>query len=279
MITQEQIDFINKSAAHTRYNIIKMIGAGNKGHFGGSLSCTDIVSTLYFYKMKYDPKNPKWEGRDRFIMSKGHAAYTQYCALAVLGVIPDEELWNVKKVGAMLQGHPDMQKTPGIECNTGSLGQGISQACGIAAGLKLDGSKSKVYTIIGDGEMAEGQVWEAAMSAYNFKLDNLVVILDKNGLGSAGFWKDRYDYGDIKAKWSAFGFDVYECDGHDAESIANALDATDNKTNGRPSFVLAHTVKGKGLSFAENVPSFHNGVMTEQQVEDALKELAEKMAD
>ena len=198
MITQEQLDFIGKSAAHTRYNIIKMIGAGNKGHFGGSLSCTDIVSTLYFYKMKYDPKNPKWEGRDRFVMSKGHAAYTQYCALAVLGVIPDEELWNAKKVGAMLQGHPDMLKTPGIECNTGSLGQGISQAAGMAAGLKLDGSKSKVYTIIGDGEMAEGQVWEAAMAAYNFKLDNFVVILDCNGLGSAGFWKDRFKMESIR---------------------------------------------------------------------------------
>lgn len=278
MITAEQLAFIEKNAAHTRYNIIKMIGAGNKGHFGGSLSCTDIVSTLYFYKMRFDPKNLKWEGRDRFVMSKGHAAYTQYCALAVLGVIPEEELWNAKKVGAMLQGHPDMQKIPGIECNTGSLGQGISQAAGMAAGLKLDGSDAKVYVVLGDGEMAEGQVWEAAMAAYNFHLDNLVVVLDNNGLGSQGFWKDRFDYGDIAAKWQAFGWSVQECDGHDLAALAEALDRTDER-GGRPHFIIANTIKGKGLSFAENVPSFHNGVMTQQQVDDALAELAAKMAD
>lgn len=278
MITAEQLAFIEKNAAHTRYNIIKMIGAGNKGHFGGSLSCTDIVSTLYFYKMRFDPKNLKWEGRDRFVMSKGHAAYTQYCALSVLGVIPEEELWKAKEVGAMLQGHPDMQKIPGIECNTGSLGQGISQAAGMAAGLKLDGSDAKVYVVLGDGEMAEGQVWEAAMAAYNFHLDNLVVVLDNNGLGSQGFWKDRFDYGDIAAKWRAFGWCVQECDGHDPAALAEALDRTDER-GGRPHFIIANTIKGKGLSFAENVPSFHNGVMTQQQVDDALAELAAKMAD
>ncbi len=272
----EQLEFIKKSAAHTRYNIIRMIGANKKGHFGGSLSCTDIVSTLYFYKMKYDPKNPKWEQRDRLILSKGHAAYTQYCALAVLGVIADEELLKAKELGAMLQGHPDMTKTPGLECNTGALGQGISQACGIAAGLKLDGCDAKVYVILGDGEMAEGQVWEAAMSAYNFHLDNLVVILDKNGMGSTGFLKERFDYGDIAAKWSAFGWNVLKCDGHDPVSIAEALDKTDVK-NGQPHFIIANTVKGKGLSFAENVPSFHNGTMTEEQVDAALRELAQKM--
>ena len=277
MITKEQLAFIEKNAAHTRYNIIKMIGAGNKGHFGGSLSCTDIVSTLYFYKMRFDPRNLKWKDRDRFVMSKGHAAYTQYCALAVLGVIPEEELWNAKKVGAMLQGHPDMQKIPGIECNTGSLGQGISQAAGMAAGLKLDGSDAKVYVVLGDGEMAEGQVWEAAMAAYNFHLDNLVVVLDNNGLGSQGFWKDRYDYGDIAAKWRAFGWHVQECDGHDPAALAEALDNTDERS-GRPHFIIANTVKGKGLSFAENVPSFHNGVMTQEQVDNALAELSAKMA-
>lgn len=277
MITNEQLAFIEKNAAHTRYNIIKMIGAGNKGHFGGSLSCTDIVSTLYFYKMRFDPRNLKWKDRDRFVMSKGHAAYTQYCALAVLGVIPEEELWNAKKVGAMLQGHPDMQKIPGIECNTGSLGQGISQAAGMAAGLKLDGSDAKVYVVLGDGEMAEGQVWEASMAAYNFHLDNLVVVLDNNGLGSQGFWKDRYDYGDIAAKWRAFGWHVQECDGHDPAALAEALDNTDERS-GRPHFIIANTVKGKGLSFAENVPSFHNGVMTQEQVDNALAELSAKMA-
>jgi len=266
------LDELNKIAAHIRYDVVKMIGESKKGHYGGSLSAADIIAALYFYKMRYDPKDPHWEGRDRFFLSKGHAAYTQYAALALLGVFPEEELFHAKEVGSRLQGHPDMHKTPGIEGSTGSLGQGISLAAGCAAGLKMDKSDSRVYTLLGDGEIAEGQVWEAAMAAYNFRLNNLVAILDQNGLGSAGVIADRYDLGDIAAKWQAFGWNVIEIDGHDMRQIVDALDAADNVDG--PVIIIAHTIKCKGISFAENVPSFHNNSISCENYDKALDELA-----
>jgi transketolase len=265
------IDELNKIAAHIRSDVIKMIGVERKGHYGGSLSAADIITALYFHKMKYDPKNPKWPERDRFFLSKGHAAYTQYAALALRGVFPEEQLFHAKEVGSMLQGHPDMHKTPGIEGSTGSLGQGISLAAGCAAGLKMDGSQSKVYVLLGDGELAEGQVWEAAMAAYNFRLSNLVAIIDKNGLGSMGVIAERYDMGDIAAKWQAFGWQVIEIDGHDMRQITDALDAAD-KASG-PVVIIAATVKCRGISFAENNPSFHNNSMSCADFDKALKEL------
>jgi transketolase len=263
---------LEKMARTLRLNIIKMIGVGQKGHLGGSCSLAEIVTVLYFHTMKLDPQNPGWEDRDRFLLSKGHAALIQYSALAELGFFPKEEILKVKRLGSMLQGHPDMQSTPGIEGNTGSLGQGLSMACGMAAGLRIDGKKSKVYCIIGDGEIAEGQIWEAAMTASYYKLDNLIVFLDKNKLQAMGPVADRYNTNPLVEKWKAFGWNVSEVDGHNIREIIDALDKVDMVT-GKPKIIIAHTVKGKGISFAENVVAFHNGELTQEQYDLANREL------
>jgi transketolase len=263
---------LEKKSRALRLNIIKMIGVGQKGHLGGSFSLAEIVTTLYFYKMKHDPKNPQWEDRDRFLLSKGHAALVQYAALAESGYFPNEEIEKVKCLGAMLQGHPDMLTTPGIEANTGSLGQGLSLACGIAAGLKLDGKINKVYCIVGDGEIAEGQIWEAAMTASFYKLDNLTAILDKNRLQATGAIVERYDTNPLAEKWKAFGWYVAEMDGHNLIEIVETLDRVE-KIEGKPKMIIAHTVKGKGLPFAENNVAFHNGELTKEQYEKACADL------
>ncbi len=263
---------LEKKARILRLHIIKMIGIGQKGHLGGSCSLAEVVTALYFYKMNIDPQNPSWEDRDRFLLSKGHAALVQYAALAEMGFFPRKEIKKVKCLGAMLQGHPDMLTTPGIEANTGSLGQGLSMACGIAAGLRLDNKKSKVYCIVGDGELAEGQIWEAAMTASCYKLDNIVVVLDKNGLQATGIITDRYDTNPHAEKWKAFGWHVSEVDGHDIKEICDTLDMVD-KITGRPKIIIAHTVKGKGITFAENIVAFHNGELTPEQFERACNEL------
>jgi transketolase len=263
---------LEKKARKLRLHIIKMIGVGQKGHLGGSFSLAELVTVLYFHKMKHDPQNPQWKDRDRFLLSKGHAALIQYAALAELGYFPEEELEHVKCLGAMLQGHPDMLTTPGIEANTGSLGQGLSLACGIAAGLKIDHKKSRVYCIVGDGEIAEGQIWEAAMTASYYKLDNLIAILDKNRLQAMGLITERYDTNPLAEKWRAFGWHVSEIDGHNVSEIIDAFDRVDN-IKGQPGMIIAHTIKGKGLSFAENVVAFHNGELTQEQYDQACKEL------
>lgn len=272
MLSKEIVKFIEGKSLQLRKDIVDMIGTGMVGHLGGSCSCADIVAALYFHKMKTDPKNPKLENRDRFLLSKGHVALVQYAALAELGFFPKEELKNVKGLGSMLQGHPDMTKTPGIEANTGSLGQGLSIANGMALGLRLDDKKSKVYVIIGDGELAEGQIWEAAMAASNFKIDNVVAIVDRNKLQATGSIVDRFNTNPIAAKWEAFGWNVIEIDGHNVEEIINALDKAD-EVKGKPTVIIAETVKGKCISFAENNAAFHNGVMTEEQYEIAKKDL------
>jgi len=272
MVPNETIEHIEKMALKMRLDILEMIGVGKVGHLGGSSSCTEIVATLYFYKMNLDPKNPYYEDRDRFLLSKGHAALAQYAALAELEVIPREELKKLKTLGAMLQGHPDMKKTPGIEANTGSLGQGLSIAVGMALGLKLDKKKSKVYVIVGDGELAEGQIWEAAMAASNYKLDNLIAFIDNNGLQATGPIKDRFNIYPITSKWEAFGWYVKEIDGHNVREVIEALEDVDN-IQGKPKAIIAKTVKGKGFSFAENNPAFHNGSLTEEQYLQAKKEL------
>ena len=263
---------LEKKARKLRLHIVKMIGVGQKGHLGGSFSLAELATVLYFHKMKHDPHNPKWKDRDRFLLSKGHAALIQYAALAESGYFPVEEIEHVKCLGAMLQGHPDMQTTPGIEANTGSLGQGLSLACGMAAGLRIDNIKSKVYCIVGDGEIAEGQIWEAAMTASYYKLDNLVAILDKNRLQAMGPITERYNTNPLAEKWRSFGWHVSETDGHNISEIIIALDSVDN-IKGQPKMIIAHTIKGKGLSFAENVVAFHNGELTQEQYDQACKEL------
>ncbi len=270
--TNMTIAELEKKARILRLNIIKMIGVGQKGHLGGSCSLAEIVAVLYFHKMKHDPRNPSWEGRDRFLLSKGHAALVQYAALAESGYFPKEEIGKVKRLGAMLQGHPDMLTTPGIEANTGSLGQGLSMACGMAAGLKIDSKKNKVYCIVGDGEIAEGQIWEAAMAASYYKLDNLVAILDKNGLMATGPITERYDTNPLKEKWLSFGWHVQEIDGHNIREIIDALDKADNIT-GKPKMIIARTVKGRGIDFAEHIAAYHNGELTQEQFEQACAKL------
>ena len=267
------IEQLEKKAKKIRFNIIRMIGIGKKGHLGGSCSIADVITALYFYKMRHNPKNPKWEARDRFLLSKGHAALAQYSALAETGYFPEEELDKVKELDAMLQGHPDMLRTPGIEANTGSLGQGLSIACGIAAGLRIDGNlKSKIYCVIGDGEIAEGQIWEAAMAASFYKLENLVAILDKNNIQATGPIIERFDTNPLPEKWKAFGWNVIQINGHNMKEIVQALDEAD-EVKGQPSIIIALTVKGKGVSFAEHKAAYHNGMMDKAQYEQACREL------
>ncbi len=269
--TVEQLESIAKNI---RRDIVQMIGYGKTGHFGGACSLADIVAVLYFNKMKHDPLNPKMPERDRFLLSKAHSAPVQYAALAQCGYFPKDELSNLKKIGSMLQGHPDMHKTPGIEANTGSLGQGLSIAAGIAAAGKIDKLNYKTYCVIGDGEMAEGQIWEAAMAASCYKLDNLVCILDRNGIQATGCIAERFNYGPVVQKWESFGWHVFECNGHDIKEIIEVFDKAD-QVKGKPVMVIANTIKGKGISFAENNVAFHNGAMTSKQYELAMIELAD----
>lgn len=272
MISEELVKAVEQKAIQLRLDILNMIGVGKAGHLGGSCSCADIVASLYFHKMKIDPKNPKWEDRDRFLLSKGHAVLIQYAALAEAGFFPLGEFKKVKDLGAMLQGHPDMTKTPGVEINAGSLGQGLSVANGIGLGLRLHKKKSKVYVILGDGESQEGQIWEAAMAASHYKIDNVVAIVDNNKLQASGFIKDRFNSNPIAPKWEACGWNVIEIDGHDVEQIIEALDKTD-EVKGKPTVIIADTIKGKGVSFAENNPSYHYGSMTPEQYQQAKIEL------
>jgi len=273
LMSAELIKNLEEKAWRLRWYIVNdLMGVGKVGHLGGSCSSADIVAALYFYKMKVNPKNPKDENRDRFLLSKGHAALVQYAALAELGFFPKAELKKLKTLGAMLQGHPDMIKTPGIEANTGSLGQGLSIANGMALGLRLDGKKNKVYVLIGDGELAEGQIWEAAMATANFKLDNLVAIVDVNRLQATGPIVERFNTNPLAPKWLAFGWHVLEIDGHNMVEIVDALDKADT-IKGKPTVILANTIKGKGISFAENQAAFHHGQITEEQFAIAQRDL------
>lgn len=275
MLDQREKQALMERACEIRKDIVTMIGVGKAGHLGGSCSLADIVTVLYFHKMRHDPKNPDMRDRDRFILSKGHAAIVQYAALMECGYFDKEaSIHTLKKLGSHLQGHPDMRKLVGIEANTGSLGQGVSLAAGLAAGLRLDQIDSKVYVAVGDGELAEGQLWEAFMAASNFGLDSLRVIIDRNGLQATGRTADRFKIGNLEDKMRSFGFEVLVIDGHDMDQIAGALDRAD-EVKGKPVCIIADTVKGKGIPFAEGVAAFHNGTLTQEQYQEALRVLEE----
>ena len=258
-----------------RIDIVKMIGEAGSGHPGGSLSCADILTALYFGGvMEHDPENPKAPERDRFILAKGHAAPALYAALAHAGYFPVEELMTLRKLGSRLQGHPDSQRVPGVEVSTGSLGQGLSVSCGLAAGLKLAGDDHAVFTLLGDGECQEGQVWEAAMFAAHNKLDNLVAIVDRNGLQIDGRTEDVCDLGDLRAKFEAFGWEASEVDGHDIEALVTALNRAKASREGKPHVFVARTVKGKGVSYMENEAGWHGKAPNADELAQALAELA-----
>lgn len=277
-LDKNEIEKLEGLARRIRLHIVEMVGVGQKGHLGGSCSIADVVTALYFSKMCHNPANPGWPDRDRFLLSKGHAALVQYAALAEAGYFPKDELKNTKCLGSILQGHPDLKSTPGVEANTGSLGQGLSIACGIAAGLRIDGRASRVYCVVGDGELAEGQIWEAAMAAAAFKLDNVVAILDQNGLQAMGPVAERFNTNPMVEKWRAFGWHVLKIDGHKMQEILAALDSVD-LVRGKPKMVIAHTVKGAGIPFAENRVEFHNGQLDEKQFETACALLGGGRAD
>jgi len=271
MHSQSVVDSLEEKAFTIRKGIIEIMAGGKRGHLGGSMSIADVVAALYFHQMKHDPKNPNWEDRDRFILSKGHSVLAQYVALAELGYFPREELKNVKKLGCILQGHPDRLKAPGIEASTGSLGQGLSIACGVALGAKIMGKDFRVYAIVGDGESNEGAIWEAAIFAAHYRLDNLTAFTDQNRLMASG----QTIVGSLAPKWRAFGWEVIEINGHDMGEILDALDET-AQIKGQPTMILCQTVKGHGVSFAENDSSFHHCALTPEQYERAWKDLQDK---
>jgi transketolase len=263
---------IAEKAKQVRQLIIEMLAEAGSGHPGGSLSVTDILTTLYFHKMHHDPKNPQLRERDKFVLSKGHAAPALYAVLMLSGYIPLAWKKDLRKLGSPLQGHPDMHKVPGVEISTGSLGQGISVSVGIALANRLDKIRSRIYCVIGDGESQEGQVWEAAMAAAHYKLDNLVVIMDRNHLQIDGTTEQVMSVEPVADKWAAFGFQVITINGHDYSQIIQALDEADT-IKGRPTFILANTIKGKGVSFMENKVGYHGVAPTQEEKTKALEEL------
>jgi len=264
---------LEKMAKQLRRHVITMIAAAGSGHPGGSLSAADIVTALYFKVMCHDPKSPQWPDRDRFVLSKGHAAPILYAALAECGYFPVEELSTLRKLGSRLQGHTDRTLTPGVEMSAGSLGQGLSFGIGIALAGRLDRRDYYVYVLLGDGECEEGQVWEAAMSASHFQIDNLTAIVDHNGIQLDGRCCDIMGIEPLADKWRAFNWHVIEIDGHDIKQVLQALKEA-REIKGKPTAIIAHTVKGKGVSFMENNVDFHGKAPNAQETEIALKELA-----
>ncbi|HTG00475.1 MAG TPA: transketolase [Nitrospirota bacterium] len=272
--TTDQLKTLNEKARRIRIDILKMLTACGSGHTGGSLSSADLATALYFYKMKYDSKNPRWAGRDYFILSKGHAAPLLYTVLAHAGFIEHAELCTLRKLGSRLQGHPDSKYLPGVEISTGSLGQGLSVANGIALAHKLDKAPNRVYALLGDGELQEGQVWEAAMTAAHYQLDNLCALVDNNGLQIDGPVEKVMGVEPITDKWRAFGWEVIDIDGHDMEQITAALDKAES-VKGKPTMIVCRTVKGKGSKVFEGKVEFHGTTPSEEELAIAMKELEE----
>jgi len=271
-INEKSLSIVREKALIMRREVIKMLGEAGSGHTGGSLSPADIVSCLYFWEMNIDPERPDWENRDRFVLSKGHAAPLLYAALAEKGFFPREWLSTLRKMGSPLQGHPDMRKLPGVEASTGSLGQGISWAVGMALVGKMDKRDYRVYVLLGDGEIQEGMVWEAVMAAAHYKLDNLMAFVDYNGLQIDGKIKEVMSPEPIADKFRAFGWEVLQIDGHDYQQIIASLNIG-REVKGRPTVAVARTVKGKGCSFIENQVDWHGRAPNKEEVEKALVEL------
>ena len=268
-------DELREKAKELRKMLLTMIYKAQSGHPCGSLSATDIVASLYFHTLRVDPKNPKWEDRDRFVLSKGHVCPVLYSALIMRGFISEDTIGTLRKQGSILQGHPDMKRCPGIEISTGSLGQGISCAVGMAIAGKMDEKEYRVYTLLGDGECDEGQVWEAAQAANKYQLDNLTVIIDNNGLQNDGFAKDIMPTLDLRAKFEAFGFQAVRIDGHNVDEITAALDFMKTQKNGKPKCIVCNTVKGKGVSFMENVAIWHGLAPNDEQYAQAMEDVEE----
>ena len=267
-----EYEFLKETAKKIRIHIVKMIAAAGSGHPGGSLSISDIMAYLFFKEMNIDPTAPDDPERDRFVLSKGHAAPVLYTVLALKGYFPESDLPTLRSSASHLQGHPHRLDTPGIDASTGSLGQGFSMASGMAIGCRLNGSKARIFTIIGDGESQEGQIWETAMSAGFRGLSNLCAFLDYNDQQIDGYVSDIKDIAPVKDKWTAFGWNVIEIDGHNFQEIENAVSAFRRERN-RPTMIIAKTTKGKGVSFMENNLKFHGTAPSEDELKTALEEL------
>ena len=263
---------LKEMADKVRIDVIRAIHAAGSGHPGGSLSAADIVTALYFREMNIDPANPKMLTRDKFILSKGHAGPVQYAALAEKGFFPKEDLLTLRKLGSKLQGHPDVKKVPGIEMSTGSLGQGFSVAVGMALANHMDNNDGRVYVLLGDGEIQEGIVWEAAMAAAHYKLDNMVAILDWNGLQIDGKNEDVMTVSPVDEKFRSFGWNVLYIDGHNMDEIVEAFNKA-RCTAGMPTVIIAKTVKGKGVSFMEDNPGWHGKAPSDEEAKQAVEEL------
>ncbi|MCL5985186.1 MAG: transketolase [Actinobacteria bacterium] len=271
-------DVINKLAERAnkiRQLILEMTTQAGSGHPGGSLSCADLIAAIYFHFLRHDPANPSWEERDRFILSKGHSAPALYAVLALSGYFPVEELMTLRKINSRLQGHPASCKTPGVEISTGSLGQGLSVACGIALGIKLSGGNAWVYVLLGDGELNEGQVWEAALFANQYRLSNIIGIIDRNGFQVDGPTTKIINTEPLSVKWKVFGWHAQEIDGHNMVQIVNSLDKAIHNQSG-PHIIIANTVKGKGVSFLEHNNEYHGKALNQEQLHLALSELKKK---
>jgi transketolase len=261
---------LEEKARKLRVSIVRTLHKSQSGHTGGSLSAIDMITALYFCRMRHDPTNPAWADRDRFVLSKGHAAPAQYVALAEAGYFPEEDLMMLRRLGSHLQGHPDSKSTPGVEVCTGSLGQGLSMANGMALGLRLDQSQSRVYVLLGDGELQEGQVWEAAMASAHYKIDNLCALVDANALQIDGEVARVMNVMPIAEKFRAFGWHALEIDGHDMAAILAALEKAET-VKGMPTVIVANTVKGKGVSFFENKASYHGVAPSDEELPRALE--------
>jgi len=272
-LQSKEIDFLNEKARLLRRHVILMLGKAGSGHPGGSLSAADIVTALYFKVMRYKSDDPDWPERDRFILSKGHACPILYAALGEAGFFSHDEFETLRRFGSILQGHPSKRHTPGVEISSGSLGQGLSVGLGVALAGKIDSKDYRVYVLIGDGEINEGQIWEAAMASAHYKADNLCAFLDHNRLQIDGWTDDIMCSAPLMEKWQAFGWNVICIDGHDFNQIIDACNKA-AQTKGKPTVVIASTVKGKGVSYMENQVEWHGKAPSEDLVEQALEELS-----